>query len=306
VIKSLVESKIEMIEVGFLEDSKYSPDSTYFNEIVDVESVIASTKRGTSELGVMLRTDRCGFGKLVSSELVDFVRIAFYREHMPQVKQYTHKLKELGYKVYLNPIAITTYTSEEARRMLNELNSIEPNGVSIVDTFGALTRGIFDEILEVFDSSLHNSVTLGIHLHENLSSSLQLSTSAITYGSHDKIIDSSINGMGRIPGNLPSELIAGFLNQHHGKDYDVGKIIAAGYEYIKSFRQIHTWGYNSLYMHSAILNIDRSFPEYFEEQGYSVIQNLELQRMIKEADLGNHFDEGNANDIIARKSAEYE
>ena len=302
VISSLIEANIDLIEIGFLEDCEYSQGFTYFDEVFQAEAILNNILKNSSKIGMMLRTDRCSFDKLVASNSLDFIRISFYREHMPQVKDYAKKIIELGYELYLNPIAITTYSEDEIRRMISELNLIAPSGVSVVDTFGALTKSQFDDVFEIFDRLLSGSITLGVHLHENLSSSLQLATSVVSNCKRDMIIDTSIAGMGRVPGNLPTELIADYLNRHNGKKYDIGKIIKVSDEHIVDFKQVNTWGYNSIYMYSAMLNIDRSFPEYFEKMWYNVLQNLELQGMVKELGFGNRFFRKNADAVISKAS----
>lgn len=37
----------------------------------------------------------------------------------------------------------------------------------------------------------------------------------------------------------------------------------------KNIKKFNKWGYSAIYTRSAILNIDRSYPEYFDAQGFS-------------------------------------
>ena len=116
----------------------------------------------------------------------------------------------------------------------------------------------------------------------------------------DIIIDSSIFGMGRIPGNLSTELFASYLNSSSNKEYDVEQIISLAYRYIEHFKSINPWGYNPIYMFSAILSIDRTYPEYFTEQNFSFTDNIELQKKIKKAGIGNKFNKVEADEIISQ------
>ena len=77
---------------------------------------------------------------------------------------------------------------------------------------------------------------------------------------------------GRVPGNLPTELISSYLNKHYNQKIDVEIIVDLAQKFISEFKEVKEWGYNPIYMNSAILNIDRSYPEYFDEKGFEYIK----------------------------------
>ena len=41
------------------------------------------------------------------------------------------------------------------------------------------------------------------------------------------IVDGSLNGMGKSAGNAPLELIAMHMNEHYGKNYNIGQLLEA-------------------------------------------------------------------------------
>lgn len=301
IIIGLVQSNIDLIEIGFLEDGSYSEDQTFFNDLEDVNLLLKDIDKNNSELGLMLRTDRCQRSKLKKIDSLDFVRIAFYMEHLEEVKEYTTILKNMEYKVYLNPIAVSKYSEDEINQILDTINLINPHGVSIVDTFGSLNMQTFNKVLQIFLNRLNPDIKIGIHLHENLSLSLALSTFVCeTVTNRDLIIDSSIQGMGRVPGNLPTELISSYLNQNYNKDIQIDIIVDLAQKHIEKFKEMDEWGYNPIYMYSAMLNIDRSYPEYFHKKGFMNIDNIRMLKMIKEYNYGNKFNSRYADDIIEK------
>ncbi|MDA8925616.1 4-hydroxy-2-ketovalerate aldolase [Gammaproteobacteria bacterium] len=301
VILGLIEANIQLIEIGFLQDGEYSNQQSFFHDLDEVDFLLNNVEQNNSKLGLMLRTDRCAKNKLRKIDSIDFIRIAFYQSHLEEVKEYSKILKNLGYKVYLNPIAISTYDKDEILSLLRVINTIEPNAVSIVDTFGSLDTNTFKKILGLFAKNLDLKIDLGIHLHENLSLSMSLSNIACeTIIDRNLIIDSSIQGMGRVPGNLATELIGSYLNQNYDKKINVGLIADLAQRFIVKFKDINEWGYNPIYMNSAMLNIDRSYPEFFSEKGFLNIDNIKMQKMIKDSEYGNKFNSKYAEEIITR------
>lgn len=56
-------------------------------------------------------------------------------------------------------------------------------------------------------------------------------------------MDSSVYGMGRGAGNLPTELITQYINQNIESRYDVTMVMDIYDEYISAIRKEYEWGY---------------------------------------------------------------
>ena len=80
-------------------------------------------------------------------------------------------------------------------------------------------------------------------------------------------IDGSLLGMGRIPGNLPIELIADYLNDYTDSTYDIDYLMDAIQEYIEPIKVKSEWGYTPAYFLSARFNLHRNYAEYYLEKG---------------------------------------
>ena len=72
--------------------------------------------------------------------------------------------------------------------------------------------------------------------------------------------------MGRIPGNLCTELIARFLNMNNGGLYDIPAIYDAIQDPVASIKQKLPWGYAPLYADTAFRKLHRSYAEYLIER----------------------------------------
>ena len=64
------------------------------------------------------------------------------------------------------------------------------------------------------------------------------------------------------------------------------------------YKKINEWGYNPIYAYQAFLNIDRSYPEYFEKQGFDILENINLQEEVKKKGCGDNFKEEKAKELI--------
>lgn len=298
IITGLIEANIDIIEVGLLQNHQCGVDFSIFNSIDFVDQCLSAIEKKNSKFSLMLRTDRVDFNKLAKSPKVDFIRIALYQEHLSDIKLYGEKAKELGYEIIFNPIAITKYKPSEIKFLIKTLEELKPYGISIVDTFGSFTLNEFEKVLKIFDENLSPNITLGIHLHQNLNLASSLAAKATKLIiNRDLIIDSSLSGMGRVPGNLQSELFANYLNQNFNHRYNIEKLLSLT-ALIEEFKTLNRWGYNPIYMYSASLNIDRTYPEFFEKMGFNIENNLKLQKICKEKGIGNKFNEEEAQKII--------
>ncbi|EAH7073097.1 4-hydroxy-2-ketovalerate aldolase [Campylobacter upsaliensis] len=298
IITGLIEANIDIIEVGLLQNHQCGVDFSIFNSIDFVDQCLSIIEKKNSKFSLMLRTDRVDFNKLAKSPKVDFIRIALYQEHLNDIKRYGEKAKELGYEIIFNPIAITKYSPNEIQFLIKTLEELKPYGISLVDTFGSFTLNEFEKVLKIFDENLSPNITLGIHLHQNLNLALSLAAKATKLIiNRDLIIDSSLSGMGRVPGNLQSELFANYLNQNFNHQYNIEKLLSLT-ALIEEFKILNRWGYNPIYMYSASLNIDRTYPEFFEKMGFCIENNLNLQKICKEKGIGSKFNEEEARKII--------
>lgn len=298
IITGLIEANIDIIEVGLLQNHQCGVDFSIFNSIDFVDQCLSIIEKKNSKFSLMLRTDRVDFNKLAKSPKVDFIRIALYQEHINDIKRYGEKAKELGYEIIFNPIAITKYSPNEIQFLIKTLEELKPYGISLVDTFGSFTLNEFEKVLKIFDENLSPNITLGIHLHQNLNLALSLATKATKLiTNRNLIIDSSLSGMGRVPGNLQSELFANHLNQNFNHQYNIEKLLSLT-ALIEEFKILNRWGYNPIYMYSASLNIDRTYPEFFEKMGFCIENNLKLQKICKEKGIGSKFNEEEAQKII--------
>lgn len=300
IIAGLETSNLDIIEIGFLKNGEYEKNRSVFEYVEQAESVLPTTTT-TSNFSLMIRPDWYDIDKLSPSNKIDIIRFAFYWEDIELTLRHAEAARKLGYKVFLNPVNITGYDDEGLQKLTTAIAEFNPYGVSIVDTFGCLTNQRLIEIYAFFEQHIPQKTIIGLHLHENLSLSLSLALKfhEISQPKREIVIDSSVLGMGRIPGNLPTELLVGYLNENGTSKYDMAEILNVAYELIRPIKSSFTWGYSPIYALSAYLAVHRSYPEFFEKHGLNYQETNQALKLVSHTESKGKFDP-NLADRISR------
>ena len=270
IIKNLVKAGVDVVEVGFLRNiDNYNPDVTVCNHIEELNKLLPVNK-GNTMFSAMAMRSNYDIKKLspYSGEGIEMIRITAHDYDIWEGMDFAKEVKERGYKLSINPINIMGYSDENILKILEKVNEIRPYQFSIVDTFGSMKRRDLDRIVSLVDNNLESDIRVALHLHENMAMSYALAQKYIDKHLLRPIsIDGSLMGMGRIPGNLPIELIADYLNDYADKNYDISYILDAIQDYIAPIKGETQWGYLPAYFLSAKYNLHRNYSEHYLKKG---------------------------------------
>lgn len=302
IIKALDEANVEIIEAGFLRDNEYTKGSSIYDSLDEFENLMKIQLN--SEVSLMIRPDQFNLEKLNrKSNKVDILRFAFHKEDLELTKKYIEKALFLGYKVGVNPVNIASYSNSELKSLVKAFSSLKINSMAIVDTFGVLKKGLFSQICDIFETNLSEEVALGIHLHENLSLSFGLVCDYLNFGNRNRkvIIDSSLLGMGRIPGNLCTELVMFHLLKEYNKNYNIMPILNIISREIEPLKKIKDWGYSPVYLLTAEKGIHRSYGEYLVDNNINYAECNLILDLVKKYNGGQKYDEKLISNLIKEK-----
>ena len=263
IIYALVKAKVDVVEVGFLRNTAaYDPNVTVCNRIEELNRLLPEHKDHTMFSAMAMRSNY-DIDQLApySGEGIELIRITAHDYDIEEGMDFAREVKAKGYKLSINPINIMGYSDERILWIVKQVNEIGPYQFSIVDTFGSMKRRDLDRIVSLVDNNLDRNIRLALHLHENMSLSCCLAQNFIDQHLNRPIaIDGSLMGMGRIPGNLPIELIADYLNDYTEKAYDIDYMMDAIQDHIAPIRGDAEWGYTPAYFLSARFNLHRNYP----------------------------------------------
>lgn len=270
IIRKLVESRVDYVEVGFLRDSRYDENIAVFNNCAEIARVLPDKKENTQFTAMALH-NKYDIDKLedYDGKTIDALRVTFHDYDIDEGLAYIQKAMTKGYKVFANPINIMGYSDTEILKLLGKINQIKPYAFSIVDTFGSMMK---DDLLRIYSLVEHNldpSVVIGLHLHENLGLSYSLAQEFISMKASIRncVIDASMLGMGRAPGNLCMELIMDYINKNQTGSYNVNPVLDGIDDHIIQLKSIEPWGYSTPYALSAKFNLHRNYAEFLIGKG---------------------------------------
>ncbi len=270
IIRTLSRAGVDVVEVGFLRNvDLYNQDITVCNRIEELNRLLPDDPGNTMYSAMAMRSNY-SIDKLApySGEGIELIRITAHDYDIFEGLSFAEIIKQKGYKVSINPINIMGYSDEEILQILEKVNRIHPYQFSIVDTFGSMKRKDLDRIVDLVDHYLDRDIRVALHLHENMSQGVYLSQTFVEKALERPIsVDGSLMGMGRIPGNLPIELIADYLNDNAGTVYDIDYLLDLIQDYIAPLKGETNWGYTPAYFLSARFNLHRNYAEHYLKKG---------------------------------------
>ncbi|MCM1231757.1 MAG: homocitrate synthase [Ruminococcus flavefaciens] len=262
IIQKLVEARIDIIEVGFLWDTYCGKDSSRFLTIEDVRKVLPKDC-GCSKISLM--ADYIDLDNLEDYDgTVEYIRMSFKRNRKEWAWKTLQILKKKGYKCFINPVNCNVYSDNEYLEIIKTVNELQPYGFSIVDTFGVMRLADLSSKYYLVENNLDKNIVVGIHLHENLGLAYSLAQHFISihFPQRQIVIDGSLLGMGRVPGNLCIEQIMEHLNDCYGYNYVLSAAYDAIDDCIAPIKRNTPWGYTIPYALSAQNKLHRTYAEF--------------------------------------------
>ena len=297
IIRELVNARVDIVEVGFLRDvDGYAPDVTACNTVGELNRLLPE-ERGRTMFSAMAMRSNFDIRKLTpfSGQGIEIIRTTAHDYDIAEGMEFAREVKDKGYKLSINPINIMGYSDEKILWLLEQANRIQPWQFCIVDTFGSMKRRDLERIVSLADHNLDRNIRVALHLHENMSLSCALAQNFIEQRLNRPVaVDASLMGIGRIPGNLPIELIADYLNDALGRAYDIDPMMDAIEDYIAPMKGCPAWGYTPAYFLSARFNLHRNYAEYYLKKGD--LTNRDINHILARFDREKRtaFDEGYA------------
>ena len=272
IIHTLTRAGTDVVEVGFLRNvAGYDANVTVCNTIEELNRLLPPEgQRGATKYSGMAMRSNYDIAKLseYSGSGIEIIRITAHDYDIREGMDFAREVKARGYKLAINPINIMGYSDKDILWILDEVNKIHPWQFSIVDTFGSMRRKDLDRIVSLADHNLAPDIRLGLHLHENMALSFCLAQEFIDkHLQRDITVDASLMGMGRIPGNLPIELVADYLNENAAARYDIDELMDAIQDHIAPIKGESQWGYTPAYFLSARYNLHRNYAEHYLHKG---------------------------------------
>ena len=250
IIDGLVKARIDCIEIGFFQDDGFGDGKTVYKNSAEASRFVPKDKQGCL-FTVLADFSRYSVDNLdeCTGNSVDAIRECFFKHERFAAIEACRKIKEKGYKLFVQPVDILGYTDIELIEFIYLVNELEPYCLSIVDTFGSMYQEDLHRVFEIVNHNLIPTCKVGFHSHNNMQLSNALSQEFIrmTYGKREIVVDGTISGMGRGAGNTPTELIAQYMVSQLSYNYDMDALLDIIDGYMDNIRSRCSWGYSTPY-----------------------------------------------------------
>ncbi len=266
IFERLVSSKVDFIEVGFLDARRkvdmnrtILPDTAAFNQL------FAGVDKGDACVVGMIDYGTCPIENLqpASETFLDGIRVIFKEHLMVEAIDFCKQIQEKGYKVFAQMVSVTTYTDESLKAYATLVNDAKLYATSIVDTYGLLDDEWLMHIFEVLNQHLDPNICLGYHAHNNFQLGFANAKCFLADDTKRTLLaDGSLYGMGKGAGNAPIELLMMYMNQKQQATYQVCQVLEAIDTVMLSIYQKQAWGYNLFFYLAASTNSHPNYVSY--------------------------------------------
>jgi len=275
--RGLVDASIDYVEIGWLNNKPYVENTTIFNNIEQISDFIPKERKHSV---ILAMADVAQFKPenltAFTGKSIDGIRLVFYKRQVEEALEMCKVVKEMGYKLIVNPMVTIDYTIDEYSKLTQDLARFSPYAVSIVDSFGYMLKQDFRQYFKILDNFLPSETKIGFHSHNNMQLAFITAQDILDYQtSRGLIIDASLSGMGRGAGNLNTELIANYLNMNTGNKYDISLILSLISKYIMPIAETKDWGYSPYMFLTGLYHCHPNFATYLLENHDISVEDFE-------------------------------
>jgi 4-hydroxy 2-oxovalerate aldolase len=225
--------------------------------------------------GVEKAVDRL-FGPAEISPL-ELVRIAVHVHKVEETLPAIIRLNELGYRTTLQLMQIAGLSKDEVEQLAEVCSEFPLDVLYFADSLGSMVPDDINQTVKALRT--HWQGELGFHAHNNMQGAVANCIRAVAQGV--TWIDGTVLGMGRGPGNAPTEYLAIEMETRWGKKMHHTPLLDLIGKYFKPMRQKYGWGPNPYYYMAGKFGIHPTYVQtiiddtrYQTEDMLSVLNHL--------------------------------
>ncbi len=286
IYKKLDTANIDIIEVGFLDARvEFSEDRTINPDTKSYDNIFSNISKNNAMAVAMVDFGTCPIENISDAQdsFLDGIRVIFKKNSIDDALAYCKQIINKGYKVFVQPVSITSYSNAQWVELIQKINKIQPYSVSIVDTYGLLHKNNLLNYFNLAHALLDDELYIGYHSHNNFQLAYSNSIELVDYNNDRNIlVDGSIYGMGKGAGNANLELLAMYLNDNLNKNYNINHILEIIDTHIIKLYNMFGWGYSMQFYLAASNDCHPSYVKFLTERKTLDIKSVnEILKMIE-------------------------
>lgn len=204
------------------------------------------------------------------NSIADMVRIAVNKDNVFNAIALLDELKEKGYLTSLQCMGYSRYTETEKQELQTALRSCGLDYFYLADSYGSIFPFHVRELFEPYIGL--GSFKVGFHPHNNLQMAFANTLAAIEVGVD--IVDTTIYGIGRGAGNLPTEILLAYLYCQGVEGYNPIPVLNSVERFFVQLLQEHPWGYQLPYMISGVFNAHPNYSKALLDRKEYTIEDI--------------------------------
>lgn len=231
---------------------------------------------------------------------ISLIRVATYPQKLYEAFSLCEKLHKKGYQIYLNLMVISEYTEDDFAKIKNWKNKKILESVYFADSFGSFIPGDIEKYYNILKSIGFDKISF--HSHNNLQLAFANTLKALELNFYS--VDASIYGMGRGSGNLPAEIISGYLNKIGNQKYNPVAYIDVIERYYLKLAEQTPWGYKIQSLISGLKNIHPYYIDELYKKSFTINEIWTTADLVKKhAPIS--FCSNNLNNVLSDKFVNY-
>ena len=248
IIDLLGKSDVELIELGAMGPSPDDKSKFAIYQSVEELSRYLPTNRDPKKmyLGLYIGPDT-DVDKIPdwNPSLVKGIRVILRYSELRKSLEYCAALAKKGYTMFVQPMLTMRYTKEDLDLVFGMTNDMGAYACYFVDSYGYMQPHDIERLFHAFDEGLNKDVKIGFHAHNNMNLAFSNVISFLNLDTdRELLIDSCATGMGQGAGNLQTELVVPYLNEHFGKHYNYEPILEVCEILDNEMIPANLWGYS--------------------------------------------------------------
>lgn len=263
-LDAMAAARIDVVELGFrtLQASGYLGSTAYttdaFIERLEPDpalriAVMLNAKEILAESDQRVAV-RKTFSRRHDSR-VSLVRIAAVHHEIELLRPAVDELQGLGYDVALNLMQVSELDLSTVEWFGVLTRKIEAKYAYVADSFGALRPSDIAPMMSALQDGFGDST--GCHLHDNMSYALANTMEAVKSGV--AIVDGTLQGMGRGPGNVRTEYLLMELARLGLTNASANPLVNIVEKDFAELKSEYGWGTSFYYFKSANLSIHPTY-----------------------------------------------
>lgn len=305
IIDLLEQSNVDFIELGAIGPS--IEDKSKFAIYQNIEDLSRYMPKDSAQnkkfIGLYIGPDT-DIDKIPdwNPSLVKYIRVILRYSELRKSLEYCAALVKKGYMMFVQPMLTMRYSNEDLDLVLGMTNDMGAYACYFVDSYGYMDSKDIERLFAYYDKKLNKDIKIGFHAHNNMNLAFSNVKSFLNVDAdRELVIDSCATGMGQGAGNLQTELIIPYLNEHFGKHYNYDAILDVCEILDNEMIPSNLWGYSVARLLPAVYHTAYKYALVMRNKYHLTFKEINhiLQDMPDE--LRNRYTKANIESILGSK-----